>query len=377
MITLSIDEKDPHVLRVSASYLLALAGDITTTITDDKGRRVDIETSVAVDAGGPVTLSDIKMYAAIAGLPMREAQHDLENGGSLHADESGHAYVILPSGMRIDAERPQAFNAAELAEAKLLDGVPHVDDASRPPSAAEVFARPQTIASDAPSTVDAAPLPIAPADTTAITSIPTPPAVDVPPVPTPENVAAPAVAQTPAPAPGVELDTRGFPWDARIHSRTKSKKANGEWKYARGVEATQIAFVEAELKALMAIPTPVHSPAHTMTQPETVIAAPVVVPPPPPLQPAGTVSDPSAQTGNTVDTPPASIVPIVSPSSDFPSLMKRVTQAIAAGKLSESQVLAACTAHQVQAIPGLIQRPDLIPLVSEEIEKRITEAGGL
>jgi hypothetical protein len=57
--------------------------------------------------------------------------------------------------------------------------------------------------------------------------------------------------------------------------------------------------------------------------------------------------------------------------------MKRVTQAIAAGKLSESQVLAACTAHQVQAIPGLIQRPDLIPLVSEEIEKRITEAGGL
>lgn len=342
MITLSIDEKDKHVLRVSASYLLALAGDITTTITDDKGQRVDVETTVAVD-GPPLT----------------------------------------------------TFTAAELAEAKLLDGVPHVDDAYHTggpfpgetvPTAAEVFARPQPIASDVPSIVDAAPLPNVPADTTAITSIPTPPGASVQPVPSVENAAAPVVAQTPAHAPGAELDSRGFPWDSRIHSRTKSKKANGEWKYARGVEAALITDVERELRALMSIPTPatnanaptpllaavaVHSPAHTMTSPETV------VPPPPPLQPAGTVSDPSAPTGNTVDTPPASIAPTASPSSDFPSLMKRVTEALAAGKLTEHQVLAACTAHKIQAIPALIQRPDLIPLVSEEIEKVIAAAGGL
>lgn len=329
MITLSIDEKDKHVLRVSASYLLALAGDITTTITDDKGQRVDVETTVAVD-GPPLT----------------------------------------------------TFTAAELAEAKLLDGVPHVDDAYHTggpfpgetvPTAAEVFARPQPIASDVPSTVDAAPLPNVPADTTAITSIPTPPGASVPPAPSVENAAAPVVAQTPAHAPGAELDSRGFPWDSRIHSRTKSKKANGEWKYARGVEAALITGVEAELTALMAIPTPAAAPVAVPTPPETAVA----VPPPPPLQPAGTVSAPSAPTGNTVDTPPASIAPTASPSSDFPSLMKRVTEALAAGKLTEHQVLAACTAHKIQAIPALIQRPDLIPLVSEEIEKVIAAAGGL
>ena len=46
-----------------------------------------------------------------------------------------------------------------------------------------------------------------------------------------------------------DIDAAGMPWDKRIHAETKTKVANGTWKYRRGVKDDVIAQIEAEIKA--------------------------------------------------------------------------------------------------------------------------------
>jgi hypothetical protein len=66
-----------------------------------------------------------------------------------------------------------------------------------------------------------------------------------------------AGAGTTSPAPtSVELDSTGLPWDGRIHAGTKSKVASGAWMKRRGVEASEVSRIEAQLRAAMAIPAP-------------------------------------------------------------------------------------------------------------------------
>jgi len=60
-----------------------------------------------------------------------------------------------------------------------------------------------------------------------------------------------AVSVPPPPPPSSELDSRGFPWDARIHGRTKAKIGDGTWRYRRGSTDEEIAMVEAELRQTM------------------------------------------------------------------------------------------------------------------------------
>lgn len=86
-------------------------------------------------------------------------------------------------------------------------------------------------------------------------------------------------------------DVRGFPWDPRIHSRTESKTEDGAWKQKRGVSATLVTAVEKELMShstppvqhpgtdrvrVDGIPTPVS--INWQTPP------PPAVPEPPPLE---------------------------------------------------------------------------------------------
>lgn len=43
-----------------------------------------------------------------------------------------------------------------------------------------------------------------------------------------------------------ELDSQGFPWDERIHARTKTKITDGTWKLKRGVDQALVSQVRAE-----------------------------------------------------------------------------------------------------------------------------------
>jgi len=179
-------------------------------------------------------------------------------------------------------------------------------------------------------------LPIAPVVTTATTSIPTPPSVPLPPVLDSANAAPVVAPPTVNPVSGVDLDVRGLPWDARIHSGGKTKLKNGNWVNKRGVPDNTIETIEGELRALMAIP----APSVTTVAPVTDVLAPPAIPAPP----AAAVTT----------------APPVSPSSTFPALMQKIAAALANHTLNQAQLSHIAQAKGLTSIPALAQRPDLI-----------------
>lgn len=154
-------------------------------------------------------------------------------------------------------------------------------------------------------------------------AVPLPPAGAAPAVPpVPAGAPAAAVGQAGAPpapkAAGVELDTKGLPWDARIHAGSKAKIANGEWRLKRGVDAELLKKVEAELKSTQAAPT---------------------LPGPP-------------------------IPPAVDGVMTFASLVTKLPPMMAAGTITQEQIDVACQSFGVPNIPALAARPDLVPAVA-------------
>ena len=53
-----------------------------------------------------------------------------------------------------------------------------------------------------------------------------------------------------------ELDAEGLPWDERIHSSNKKKKADGTWTARRNTDKALVEQVKQELRAAMAPPMP-------------------------------------------------------------------------------------------------------------------------
>lgn len=97
----------------------------------------------------------------------------------------------------------------------------------------------------------------------------------------------------------VELDSKGMPWDERIHASTKTQNADGSWKKRRGVNDLTVKEVEAELLAANidtdtdtgevtpAVPTVPVTPA----PPSTPVAPTVPVTPAPPSTPEPVETD--------------------------------------------------------------------------------------
>ena len=82
------------------------------------------------------------------------------------------------------------------------------------------------------------------------------------PAPTAPTAPAPILAPVPtttqaATTSDVELDVEGIPWDARIHSSSKEKIANGAFKVKRNTPPELVTSVKAELKQLLANGSPV------------------------------------------------------------------------------------------------------------------------
>lgn len=65
----------------------------------------------------------------------------------------------------------------------------------------------------------------------------------------PATTAAAQVESQEGHAEDVELDSKGMPWDERIHASTKTQNADGSWKKRRGVNDLIVKEVEAELLA--------------------------------------------------------------------------------------------------------------------------------
>jgi hypothetical protein len=192
--------------------------------------------------------------------------------------------------------------------------------------------------------------------------VPMPPLV-APPVIEPEHVPMPPpvspaedpkrinpFAKEPAPTivaskvANVEVDCNGLPWDARIHSRTKSKTADGAWKLQRGVSMTVVGEVTKELESVMAIPAPVGTRSATLLIPSV------------PLPP---ITQPSAD-------------PIEPPKETFTTLMNKITELVTAGKLKQAMVVQACQSAGIPSLPLAATRPDLIPQIMANIDLLIS-----
>jgi hypothetical protein len=111
-------------------------------------------------------------------------------------------------------------------------------------------------------------------------------------------------------------DANGLPWDERIHAGSKALNADGTWRTKRGVDKALVAEVEVELRGTEDVDNADYS--DEVTEP--------VAPPAPPAPPAPTPSAPS----------PEPSAP--TPASPFVALMKRVTTAQGAGKLTAQRV---------------------------------------
>lgn len=100
------------------------------------------------------------------------------------------------------------------------------------------------------------------------------------------------------------LDSRGLPWDVRIHSSSREQIGNGSWKYRRGVDKAVVATVEQENLARLKQagpadlvpapaapipampPTPSHVPPAVLPNFAQPVAPPVEVAQPVAVQPS-------------------------------------------------------------------------------------------
>ena len=163
--------------------------------------------------------------------------------------------------------------------------------------------------------------PVVPVDSltsTTAPTIPAPPQETVVGVPT-----APAAPMSHA--SGVEIDKHGLPWDARIHAGTKRKNADGSWTAKRGIDATLVTAVEAELRQVMGAVAP---------------AAPAA---------------PAAVDGRAL----------------FVGLIGRASAAMNAAKLTQEEVAQICGKYGIPALPLLANRLDLVAQVASEIDALI------
>lgn len=159
------------------------------------------------------------------------------------------------------------------------------------------------------------------------------------------NAAVPMVDFALRPTSPTTLDKSGLPWDERIHSSSKNFTGDGNWRKKRGVDEALVAQVEAQLKALMALPSP---------------AAVASVPPPP---------------GPTLVPAPPVPVDLTIGKDAFVKLVKRVSESIQAGKLAQVEVTAVCEKHGIAALNLLPNRFDLVPVVALDIEQIIVTRG--
>lgn len=138
-----------------------------------------------------------------------------------------------------------------------------------------------------------------------------------------------------------DLDADGLPWDARIHSSSKNKIADGTWRKKRGVDKEDYDRVVDELRQLMAVPVATRDdelPGMWSHSDFEGGATDADVPPPPPV-----VADD--------DTPAA-----------FTAFLKAVSHKIQAKELTMADVTAALP-EGVANLQLLNGRQDLIPQV--------------
>lgn len=230
--------------------------------------------------------------------------------------------------------QPAAENTEAAANVqKVIDSLGTPEAPQAPPPPAAIPAPPATIAdvvgdNDPEVEID---------DEGTVTALTTSVQLQAPPPPAPVapvvSAGIPAAAPVPpGPAVAAELDSKGYPWDGRIHASNRAKKIDGSWKNKRGVDTNLVVACEAQNKPgnvpSNAAPTPTAIAASATVIPvaqSPVAALPASAAPPPPPPTVGSAA-------------PAAVAPVA---IDFRGLMQKIQAGTSAGKLSTDQVNAA------------------------------------
>lgn len=257
---------------------------------------------------------------------------------------------------------------AHTAAVNELEALQHDHESTMPEAA---FGKPDEAA--AAFGVPPAPLAVStPAIVGASTVAPQPPANTAP------TTTTPGVASS---AAGVDLDTKGLPWDGRIHAESKGKIADGTWRKKRNLDPALVAQVEAELRQVMGaapgvplapVPTPAAPIAPVVASVPQVTAppAPAVAPPVAPAPVVGAAPTmPAAPSAA-----PAGEVPLDA-RQQFVGLVGRASAAIQAGKVSQAEVNQICADSGIPALPLLANRLDLVATVASRIDALIAARG--
>jgi len=151
------------------------------------------------------------------------------------------------------------------------------------------------------------------------------------------------------------FDSKGLPWDERIHSGTKGTNQDGSWKKRRGVQDAVVAKVEAELRS--APPTPAAS-----------------APPPPPNDDIPASLDrrapPSPPAASAPPPPPAAS----GPAADLPKLMQKVTPLMAAKKITMVDIQTMCQELGFPSLVDMNKSPDkatYFPMLDQMIDAKV------
>jgi len=186
--------------------------------------------------------------------------------------------------------------------------------------------------------------------------VPPVPNFAAPPVPAMPNFGAPAyVAPVPPPpsAPqqaSTEVDSRGLPWDERIHSATKAVTKDGSWRYRRGVDDNLVKQIEGESKSAKklngaASHAPITIPP---VPPTTVVVEPPTfqVPVPPPV-----VASPAPQPSyENIPVPPDATKPAHSFETFRKNFIKVVVDLLGAEKINADYIRSLEEYFKVKAI---------------------------
>jgi len=253
-------------------------------------------------------------------------------------------------------EQALAANTAALqALTAALASVPHPAPSMQP--------APTT----APFTAAVVPPPTAPVEQTVTSPAPTTAfaqsAATTPPP------AAPVVPPTASPAASGERDSKGMPWDGRIHASSKAKVADGSWRYKRGIDDAVIAPIEAEIRAALGAPAVAAAPVgsafapHPFYEQPVAVVAPPAAPPVPSAAPAPVVAPPPVAPVAVPVAPPAAVVGMT-----YEMLMAALPPKIVSGELTAAQMQEACEQYGVPSVASLAQRPDLVPLVAAALK---------
>lgn len=148
-----------------------------------------------------------------------------------------------------------------------------------------------------------------------------------------------------------EVDSRGYPWDERIHASTQAKNADGTWRNKRGVSKELVEEVEAEFREQLqaAAPEPTDVAQEEISEQERGLRElerlereRIGTPPPP---------------------PPAPPSPTAQPEMNFQQFME-----YALSKFTVDDVVAAVHGEGLQGIDQLALSPQHIPAVLAHLQ---------